>query len=191
MVLRRVVVPERFELGDLRLERWRPEDAEALARAAAESLEHLRPWMPWAPLAASGAAANAAFLAESGEAWDAGRHQDVALWWQGRLVGGAGLRERLDGDVEVGYWLHVAHTGRGHMTAAAGALVGLAFDVRGARRVVIRCDQANARSAAVAERLGFRLDRLEPHPIEAPGHTGTFQVWVLDAPGRTGGADLR
>jgi RimJ/RimL family protein N-acetyltransferase len=91
----------------------------------------------------------------------------------------------------VGYWVHVAHTGRGHVTAAARALVDVAFSVRGARRVVIRCDQANTRSAAVAERLGFRLDRLEPHPIEAPGHTGTFQIWVLDPPDGTAEADLR
>lgn len=184
-------MPERIELGGLRLERWRPEDAEALARAAAESLEHLRPWMAWAPLAASGAAANHAFLADSAEAWDAGRRHDVALWSGGALIGGSGLREHLDDEVELGYWLHVAHTGRGHMTAAARALVELGFGAGGARRAVIRCDRANTRSAAVAQRLGFRLDRLEPGPIEAPGHTGTFQVWVLDAPGRTGAADLR
>jgi hypothetical protein len=29
------------------LRRWRAQDAEALGRAVAQSIEHLRPWMAW------------------------------------------------------------------------------------------------------------------------------------------------
>jgi ribosomal-protein-serine acetyltransferase len=39
--------PDRIEGDGLLLRRWHLDDAEDLARAVAESQEHLRPWMPW------------------------------------------------------------------------------------------------------------------------------------------------
>ena len=42
------MLPERIELPDAVLRPFRTSDADALARAVGESLEHLRPWMPWA-----------------------------------------------------------------------------------------------------------------------------------------------
>ena len=45
---RGIVLPERIEGSQgLLLRRWVTGDAEALARAVAESAEHLRPWMEW------------------------------------------------------------------------------------------------------------------------------------------------
>ena len=44
--------PERIELDDGIVVRWvTVDDAEAIARAVGESLEHLKPWMPWADAA--------------------------------------------------------------------------------------------------------------------------------------------
>ena len=48
-------------------------------------------------------------------------------------------------------------------------------------RVEIHCDQANHLSAAVPERLGYRLDRVEPDEIRAPGESGRSMIWVCDA----------
>ena len=42
------------------------------------------------------------------------------------------------------------------------------------------CDQADTRSAAIPERLGFRLDRVEPDEIAAPNELGLSMVWVYD-----------
>ena len=42
-------LPERIELPDgVYLRPFRVDDADAVAKAVSESLEHLRPWMPWA-----------------------------------------------------------------------------------------------------------------------------------------------
>ena len=65
--------------------------------------------------------------------------------------------------LEVGYIFAPAAGGQGYATEAIRALVDLAFGPIGARRVVARVDDRNRRSAALLERLGFRL---EAHLIE-------------------------
>lgn len=65
--------------------------------------------------------------------------------------------------LEVGYIFAPASGGRGYATEAVRALVDLAFGPLGARRVIARLDDRNRPSAALLERLGFRL---EAHLIE-------------------------
>lgn len=55
--------------------------------------------------------------------------------------------ERADDLVELGYWLHPAHTGRGHATAATAELVEFAFALDGVRKVQIWHDVANVASS--------------------------------------------
>ena len=52
----------------------------------------------------------------------------------------------------------------------------------GVNRVEIHCDAANAGSAAVARRLGYRLDRIEEWRPEAPGESGRLMIWVRERP---------
>ena len=47
-------------------------------------------------------------------------------------------------------------------------------------QMIIVCDEANLRSAAVPQRLGYTLDRVEARAPEAPGETGRMQIWVKD-----------
>ncbi|MGH9264640.1 MAG: hypothetical protein ACRD1D_08105 [Acidimicrobiales bacterium] len=42
----------------------------------------------------------------------------------------------------------------------------------------IRCDPANAASAAIPPKLGYHLDREEAAEIQATAQTGTQLVWV-------------
>ena len=59
---------------------------------------------------------------------------------------------------EIGFVLNPAHQGHGYATEAARALLGLAFDGLGLRRVIGRCDARNEGSAHVMERLGMRRE---------------------------------
>ena len=49
-------------------------------------------------------------------------------------------------------------------------------------RVEIHCDEANVRSAAIPERLGYRLDRIEDDEIATPGETGRSMIWITTTP---------
>lgn len=60
--------------------------------------------------------------------------------------------------LEVGYLFSPAVAGQGLATEAVRALLDLAFDQLGARRVVARVDVRNTRSRRLLERLGLRRE---------------------------------
>jgi RimJ/RimL family protein N-acetyltransferase len=69
------------------------------------------------------------------------------------ILQGTGLSEG-----EIGWTLLPRHTGRGYATEAARAVLRLAFEHYGLRRVVANLDARNHRSAALCERLGMRRE---------------------------------
>jgi RimJ/RimL family protein N-acetyltransferase len=75
--------------------------------------------------------------------------------------------------------VHVAHTRRGIATECAAALTTVGLALRGVERIEIHCDAANAASAAVPARLGYRLESFVEHEPEAPGEVGRRMVWVV------------
>jgi len=169
------------------LRRARPSDAEAFAWAVRESLDHLAPWMPWATRASADPAMQRDRLVTADATWDDGSDYEFAILspHERELIGGCGLMRRVaPGGIEIGYWLHVTHTGRGHVTAAARALTETAWGLPDVERVEIHCDEANTRSAAVPARLGYRLDRVEDDEVSAPGEVGRSLIWVMERANR-------
>jgi RimJ/RimL family protein N-acetyltransferase len=67
--------------------------------------------------------------------------------------------------------VHVDFTGRGYATACARALTQAGLALCDVVRVEIHTDEANAISAAVPRRLGYRLDRVDE--VGPPGLTHT------------------
>jgi ribosomal-protein-serine acetyltransferase len=78
----------------------------------------------------------------------------------GDLVGGTLFRafDAEAGVCEVGVWLAPQAEGRGLVTRAVRHMLDWAIRVRGIRRVEWRTDPDNARSRAVAQRLGMTLE---------------------------------
>jgi RimJ/RimL family protein N-acetyltransferase len=177
--------PEQVEAGMLVLRRVRATDAGPIAAAVSTSMEHLRPWMPWATPEAADPRTQRARVAEADEMWAAGTDYIYSVFaaGDGTLVGAIGLHRRVgDGGIEIGYWITETQTRRGFGTAAAEALTPVALELPGVRRVEIHCDEANAASAAIPRKLGYRLDRVVAHEPEAPGESGRRMIWVQDAP---------
>jgi RimJ/RimL family protein N-acetyltransferase len=177
-------LPRRIELGDnTYLRPFDVADAEAIATAVAESLEHLRPWMPWATEQSADVTFQRERLrglrarAASGEEWQYGLFERA----EATVIGSFGLMTRMGpGTLEIGYWLHVHAGGRGHATRAAGALTDVALAIDGVQRVFICCDEANTRSAAIPQRLGYELAEVVRRAPEAPGEVGRLMVWSKD-----------
>jgi RimJ/RimL family protein N-acetyltransferase len=175
-------LPRRIDLTDeTYLRPFDIGDAEAIATAVAESLEHLRPWMPWA----TEQSADVTFQRErlrglpakavNGEEWQYGLFDGD----DARMIGSFGLMTRMGpGTLEIGYWLHVEAGGRGHATRAAGALTDVALTIDDVQRVFICCDEANTRSAAIPQRLGYQLAEVVRRAPEAPGEVGRLMVWA-------------
>ncbi|HEV7898283.1 MAG TPA: GNAT family N-acetyltransferase [Planosporangium sp.] len=172
---------EHLEHDGVRLRRWRDDDIDMLFAVVTESLDHLTPWMPWV---ADGYGHHdaAAFVERSRDDWRGGSAYNYAIVApDDALVGSCGLMARIgDGGLEIGYWLHPAHTGRGIATRAAAALAAEAFRI-GADRVEIVHDAANERSAAIPRRLGF-VEVARRRPPQEPmtgAEVGEDVIWRL------------
>ncbi len=153
--------PYSFETKRLTIRGPLPGDGAELYTAVAESQEALKPWLPWA------------VNIPDAEAYEArvreGRLKFLSrddLWLMlllketNTIIGGSGLH-RIDWDVpkfEIGYWVRTGYAGRGYITEAVEGITNFAFDMLGAKRVEIRCDAKNIRSAAVPQRLGYKLE---------------------------------
>ena len=170
-----VDVPECIRTERLLLRRPQPGDGVTLNAAVCESIDELRPWMPWARSAPTPEESERECrrmhgrfaLREDLVVFVFERQQDGS---EGALLGGSGLH-RIDWTVprfEIGYWRRTGRGGQGLIGEAVLALNRVAFDRLGARRVEIRMDARNERSARVAERAGFtfegllRQDALDP-----------------------------
>jgi RimJ/RimL family protein N-acetyltransferase len=153
--------PYSFDTERLTIRGPLPGDGLELWTAVTESQAELKPWMPWA-----------VDLPDAD--WYEARVRDGQLKFLARedlwlmlllkgtntIIGGSGLH-RMDWDVpkfEIGYWARTSYAGQGYITEAVTGITNFAFDELDAKRVEIRCDVKNERSAAVPRRLGFDLE---------------------------------
>lgn len=151
-------LPATFETRRLLLRCPAEGDGAALHTACQETRLELQTWMDWAhpfPTPEDSEKrcreARAAFMARTDFEFLMQRKED------GLLVGGCGLHrfEPAVPSAEVGYWRRAQCAGQGLVTEAVRALQDIAFRWLQLERLCLRCDDLNARSAAVAERTGF------------------------------------
>ncbi len=103
-------------------------------------------WLDFAQMAAG-------WLLRGSGVWSVERLSD------GALVGFLPLNhEQGDPELEIGWFLCAVHRGHGYATEAAAAARAFAFATLGLKKLVSYIDPANARSIAVAERLGARRE---------------------------------
>ncbi len=136
-------------------------DAVAANRAVRESFRELKPWMPWAKRCPT-ISDSRKFCRAAATRFAARKEFQFYLFTKhdGTLIGCAGL-VRGDSSVprfEIGYWVHTHHAGRGYATETVLALTRFARRHLGVRRLEIRMDARNLRSAQVAKRAGYRLE---------------------------------
>ncbi|MFJ8606285.1 GNAT family N-acetyltransferase [Streptomyces sp. NPDC093675] len=180
-VLRPGEVPERIVTEGLLLRRWQPGDREARYRAILASFDHLHAWMDWADNPPT--EHQDAERLEEALNWPSDRSYNFAIFdeHEQTILGMAAIHDNLgDNAVEIGYWCHVDHVGRGVITRSARALTQLLLGLDHLTRVEIHCDEANVRSAAIARRLGYHLDRIEEDGITAPAESGRGMIWVKE-----------
>lgn len=155
-----------------------PIDAGGLTEAILASLDELRPWMPWAaePMTVDQQAVRLAVVAEG---FAVGGDAGYTITVDGEVAGVVGVHDRV-GDPrarEIGYWLRTSFHGRGVMTRSVVAVLDVLAGA-GIERAVIRCDERNERSAAVARRAGFtHVDTIDDPERENPGSSMRTMIW--------------
>jgi ribosomal-protein-serine acetyltransferase len=166
--------------GAVSLRRWRAGDAGLAFRLVRESLAELRPWMPWAT-DGYGLDDSREYLQRCEDDWAKATAFQYLILEDGEPAGSAGLMARIgDGGLEIGYWVHPAHTGRGVATAASAALTEAALALPGIDRVEIHHDELNLASGRVPAKLGYScLGTAESQVELAPGDSGISKVWRI------------
>ncbi|MGW6568751.1 GNAT family N-acetyltransferase [Streptomyces sp. NPDC054975] len=159
------------------LEIWH---AEEFAAHMDRARDHIRPWVGQSFVTDSldGARATLSRYAER-QAADGARLYGIRR--DGALVGGVMFTtfDAASGACEVGCWLEPAAEGDGLITVACRTLLDWAFLTRGLHRATWHCRADNARSAAVAERLGMTLEGVERESWLYDGIRYDTQNWAV------------
>jgi RimJ/RimL family protein N-acetyltransferase len=169
-----VAPPERIDIDDIVVRRWEQDDLKTRFEAVTKSYSAIHPWMVWLY----------EFGATVAPSWPdpEGSCQYGIFDRAGTVAGAIGLHDQVGpGALAISYWRNIEYARRGIITRSAARLTDIALTLPGIERIEIHCDQANLRSAAVARRLGYRLDRVEPRPVRAPAESGLEMVWIKDA----------
>jgi RimJ/RimL family protein N-acetyltransferase len=98
------------------------------------------------------------------------------------LVGSSGfyVRDWLVPSFEIGYWCRARFEGQGYITEAVRAISRFIFEEFGARRIEIRCDARNERSARVAQRVGYHLEgHFHNHRLDTSGQLQDSLIFAL------------
>lgn len=154
--------PDEFETERLLVRTPRAGDGPKLRAAVKDSWRELKQWMPWASGDLPDEVYYEARVREAEAKFLLREDLMLLLFEKGSntIVGSSGLH-RINWSVprfEIGYWVRTPYGGQAYITEAVRGIAAFAFDTLGARRVEIRCDSRNERSAAVARRAGFELE---------------------------------
>ncbi|HMJ90075.1 MAG TPA: GNAT family N-acetyltransferase [Candidatus Acidoferrum sp.] len=154
-------VPAQITTKRLLLRPVTASDAAMMNDAIQQSFAELCPWMPWAGTRPT-LESTRDFCAQAEVDFAVRREFPMLMLRRedGLFLGGAGL-VRGDWTVpkfEVGYWIRTTERGHGYVAEAVDALVRFARRHLKIRRLEVRTDSRNTRSANVAKRAGFKLE---------------------------------
>ncbi len=130
--------------------------AEALYALIDRNRLRLREWLPWVI---------SSYCADDLIAFIRDRERDNAerkslttvIFADGEMCGAIGLHaiDKQHRNTSIGYWIDAGYEGRGIVTQVCRAIVTEGFRNYGLHRIVIQCGTGNAKSSAIARRLGF------------------------------------
>jgi len=145
--------------GKLLLRPYEPADAAALFAAIDRERSRLGLWLPWVA-STMRQDHSLEFIKLSHQQIQDQQALPLGMFYDGELVGGVGMHEWSHETklAQVGYWISKGYEGRGFVSASISALLTYLFKEVGLNKAEIRFAVANARSASVAQRLGFTTE---------------------------------
>ena len=130
--------------------------AEALFQLVDANREHLRVWLPWLDANRS-VEDTSTFIRASAEREAQELGMVLLITHRGDPSGVIGFNwiDHANRSCEIGYWLRRDREGEGIVSRSVRTLKGYAFETLDLNRIVIPAAVGNAKSRAIAERLGF------------------------------------
>lgn len=144
---------------DLILRSFTPEDAPSLFRAVDESRTHLRPWLRWVD-ATTKQEHIQQFIQRTQQQLQDQRALELGIVLNREIIGGIGMHEwdHMLKKAQVGYWIRKEHEGKGIVTRCLERLIDFLFEKPGLNKIEIHFMPSNKRSAALAQKLGLKVE---------------------------------
>ncbi|MBV9491631.1 MAG: GNAT family N-acetyltransferase [Verrucomicrobia bacterium] len=144
-------------VADLGLVPLDKRDADELFALIIANRTHLRRWLPWIDGVQS-AGDTSAYVRNALELQRLGLRVDYTLRLRGRLIGTIAYHtlQPAHRSGVIGYWLELASSRRGYMTAAVERLVTYGFTELDLNRIEVRVAVGNRASERICTRLGFK-----------------------------------
>jgi Acetyltransferases, including N-acetylases of ribosomal proteins len=182
---KRLLIPlfETLQGKKVILRSYKESDAEAFLEAMIESRERLLLWLPW-PAKCQTLDDARSWLIQDMASWLLREQLHMGIWdiETQHFLGGISLRPH-SWEIpffEIGYWLRTSAERKGYMTEAVHLLTTFAFEKLGAKRVMIRIDERNQHSIAVAERLHFKREgTLRNYEMAPDGRLQNIVIFAL------------
>jgi ribosomal-protein-serine acetyltransferase len=123
------------------------------------SRDFLGAWLPWVPYM-NAASRFEDFISGAVNRSASGTEMAMTIFYKGAVAGRAGIYyiDAQHKSGALGYWIGKDFAGKGIITESCRALTQYAFTEMGLNRIELKCATGNAKSAAVAERLGFTCE---------------------------------
>jgi ribosomal-protein-serine acetyltransferase len=157
--------------------------ARAMTDLIVRNQARLARWEPWAEHPAT-LESTRAYIRSALEDFVRGRQISTIIAVDGgkRFVGRCGMRINPNlGSGDIGYWIDADYEGRGITSRSARALITSAFEELELARVDLRTSVANARSRAVAERLGFTFEGVLPRGLQFTRRADDVALYAVTA----------
>ncbi|MDQ2079057.1 GNAT family N-acetyltransferase [Xanthobacteraceae bacterium Astr-EGSB] len=106
--------------------------------------------------------------------------QTYVITLSGDVIGACGFEARDDGAPEIGYWLGVAHWGKGYATEAARALIDHAFGDLDFTALQAGARVTNPASRRVLEKCGFQWTGVGLYRIRAISSSAPIDRFRLE-----------
>lgn len=143
----------------LELHTFVQEEAQALYDAVHANRAHLGKWLNWVA-ATTTPEHSLEFIMKSADDVRDQKGMAMGIYLDGKIVGGVGMHQ-WNHDLktaQVGYWIGSEYEGKGIVSKSLSALIDFLFKQVGLAKLELHYVAANERSAAVAKRLGFRIE---------------------------------
>ena len=163
--------------NDLLLRSYVPEDATALFHAIHKSRKHLRPWLNWVDTTTK-EEHSLEFIRSSLAAQHNQEAIALGIFLNGQIIGGIGMHhwDHYLRIVHIGYWINKEHEGQGIISSSCRHFFSFVFEKLNINKIELHFLPGNKRSAAVAERLGCKIEGVIRQSIMI---NGTLQDVVI------------
>lgn len=143
----------------LLLRSLQPSDAQELFNAVNASRNHLSPWFPWVNMTTK-PEHSLQFIQQSIVQQHNQEAIALGIFYNRKLIGGMGMHgwDHSLKKAYLGYWIAKEHENKGIINTCLKSFIDFLFEKAGLNKVEIHFMVSNKRSAAVAERLNFKIE---------------------------------